>query len=195
MASEWLIVGLGNPGAHYAETRHNVGARCVARLARRHGIELRPRRLYSLGQGEIAGRPVSLARPRTFMNESGRAVAALLRQEGLPPERLLVICDDLDLPVGRLRLRPRNGHGGHNGLRSVIGELGTGGFPRLRIGIGRPQAEGRPVTDPDLVAAYVLSLPPPGEREALEEAIAVAAEALEVVIAEGLEAAMNRYNR
>jgi PTH1 family peptidyl-tRNA hydrolase len=190
----WLVVGLGNPGPRYAETRHNVGSRCVARLARRHGIELRPHRLYSLGRGTIGGAEAVLARSRVFMNESGRAVAALLRQEGLPPSRLLVVCDDLDLPLGRLRLRPRGGHGGHNGLRSVMEALGSGDFPRLRIGIGRPLREGRPVTDPELIAQYVLSLPLPQERPLLEEALELACQAIEAALAEGLEAAMNRYN-
>jgi len=195
MAVRWLVVGLGNPGAQYAETRHNVGARCVARLARRHGIDLRAKRLYSLGEGEVAGVPVALARPRLFMNESGRAVALLLQYLGLDPSRLLVVCDDLDLPLGCLRLRPAGGHGGHNGLRSVIAALGTEAFPRLRIGIGRPARDGQPVTDPEVVAAYVLSVPPPQEKAVLEEAIDRACQAIEAVLAQGLEAAMNVYNR
>ncbi|HXG41724.1 MAG TPA: aminoacyl-tRNA hydrolase [Dehalococcoidia bacterium] len=193
-ADKWVVVGLGNPGPEYAETRHNAGSRCLARLARRHGIELRPHRLYSLGRGSIGGTEVVLARSRVFMNESGKAVAALLRQERVPTARLLVVCDDLDLPLGRLRLRPRGGHGGHNGLRSVIEHLGTDDFPRLRIGIGRPVRDGRPVTDPDLVAQYVLSVPTAEERPLLEEALEAACDAIEVVLAEGLDAAMNRYN-
>ncbi len=193
-AEKWVVVGLGNPGPEYAETRHNAGSRCLARLARRHGIELRPHRLYSLGRGSIGGAEVVLARSRVFMNESGRAVAFLLRQEQVPTTRLLVVCDDLDLPLGKLRLRPRGGHGGHNGLRSVIDHLGTDDFPRLRIGIGRPVRDGHPVTDPDLVARYVLSVPTAEERPLLEQALETACDAIEVVLAEGLEAAMNRYN-
>ncbi len=193
-AEKWLLVGLGNPGPEYAETRHNVGSRCLARLARRHGIELRAHRLYSLGRGSIGGSEAVLARSRVYMNESGRAVAALLRQERVPLSRLLVVCDDLDLPLGKLRLRPGGGHGGHNGLRSIIAHLGSGDFPRLRIGIGRPLRDGRPVTDPDLVARYVLSVPTAAERPVLEEALELACDAIEVVLAEGLEAAMNRYN-
>ncbi len=195
MDVRWLVVGLGNPGPQYAETRHNVGARCVARLARGHGIDLRARRLYSLGEGEVAGVPVALARPRLFMNESGRAVALLLQHLGLEPPQLLVVCDDLDLPLGRLRLRPGGGHGGHNGLRSIIEAIGTTAFPRLRIGIGRPTCEGQPVTDPEVVAAYVLAVPPPHERALLEEAVGRACQAVETVLRQGLEAAMNLYNR
>ncbi len=195
MQPRWLLVGLGNPGPQYAETRHNAGARCVARLARHHGIELRAKRTYSLGLGDISGTPVALARPRVFMNESGRAVALLLRHLSLEPSRLLIVCDDLDLPLGHLRLRPGGGHGGHNGLRSIMEAIGTSDFARLRIGIGRPTRDGVPITEPEAVAAYVLSVPPPQERARLEEAIELACQALETVVTRGLEAAMNLYNR
>lgn len=194
-AEKWLIVGLGNPGPVYSHNRHNVGYWSVNGLARLHGIPLKARRLATLGEGAIAGVPVLLAKPRTFVNRSGHAVAALLRNFRVKPERMLVICDDLDLPAGRLRLRPGGGHGGQKGLRSIIGTIGSGGFPRLRIGIGRPLLDGEPSWDPDVVAAYVLSEPTPQELEALQAATAKAAEAVETVLREGLEAAMNRYNR
>jgi PTH1 family peptidyl-tRNA hydrolase len=122
-------------------------------------------------------------------------VAALLRNFRIKPERMLVICDDLDLPAGRLRLRPGGGHGGQKGLRSVVGTIGSGDFPRLRIGIGRPVVDGEPSWEPEVVADYVLSDPAPEETEALQAATAEAAEAAETVVREGLEAAMNRYNR
>jgi PTH1 family peptidyl-tRNA hydrolase len=194
-AQTWLIVGLGNPGPAYSHNRHNVGYWSVNRLARLHGIPLKVRRLATIGEGSIAGVPVLLAKPRTFVNRSGHAVAALLRNFRLKPEQMLVICDDLDLPVGRMRLRAGGGHGGQKGLRSVIGSIGTREFPRLRVGIGRPVADGEPSWEPDLVADYVLSDPTPEEAEALKAATAVAVEAVETLLREGLEAAMNRYNR
>jgi len=194
-AKKWLIVGLGNPGPVYSHNRHNVGYWSVNRLARLHGIPLKAQRLATIGQGSIAGVPVLLAKPRTFVNRSGHAVAALLRNFQIKPERILVICDDLDLPVGRLRLRPGGGHGGQKGLRSIIGTIGSGGFPRLRIGIGRPVVDGEPSWEPDAVAVYVLSDPTPQEAEALQDAAAEAAEAAETLLLEGLEAAMNHYNR
>lgn len=190
----WLIVGLGNPGPPYSHNRHNVGYWCLNRLARLHSIPLKARRLATLGEGEIASRPVLLAKPRTHVNRSGHAVSAALKHARLSPEHMLVICDDLDLPPGRLRLRPGGGHGGHNGLRSIIGAIGSGGFPRLRIGIGRPIVDGQPVWDPDVVAVWVLSDPPPQEAKTLQATAALAAEAAEAVLTEGLEAAMNRYN-
>ncbi len=194
-AKRWLIVGLGNPGPPYSHNRHNVGYWCVNRLGRLHGIALKARRLATLGDGDIASWPVLLAKPRTYVNRSGHAVSALLKHAGLSPQRMLVVCDDLDLPPGKLRLKARGGHGGHNGLRSIIGAIGTPDFPRLRIGIGRPLVDGQPVWDPDVVAVWVLGDPTPQEAEALQTAVALAAEAVEAVVCEGLEAAMNRYNR
>jgi PTH1 family peptidyl-tRNA hydrolase len=194
-AQRWLIVGLGNPGPAYSHNRHNVGYWSVNRLARLHGIPLKVRRLATIGEGSIAGVPVLLAKPRTFVNRSGHAVAALLRNFRLKPDRMLVICDDLDLPVGRMRLRAGGGHGGQKGLRSVIGSIGTRDFPRLRVGIGRPVVDGEPSWEPDMVADYVLNDPTPEEVEVLKAATAEAAEAVETLLREGLEAAMNRYNR
>jgi PTH1 family peptidyl-tRNA hydrolase len=191
----WLLAGLGNPGPVYSRNRHNVGYWCVNRLARLHGIPLKAKRLATIGDGSIADVPVLLTKPRTFVNRSGHAVAALLRNFKIERERMLVICDDLDLPVGKLRLRAGGGHGGQKGLRSIIGATGSGDFPRLRIGIGRPVVDGQPSRDPDAVADYVLSNPTPQEVEALQTTVAQAAEAVEAVLRDGLEAAMNRYNR
>ena len=188
-------MGLGNPGPFYSHNRHNVGYWCVNRLARLHGIPLKAKRLATTGEGAIGDVPVVLAKPRTFVNRSGSAVAALLRNFKLERERMLVVCDDLDLPVGRLRLRSGGGHGGQKGLRSIMATIGSGDFARLRVGIGRPQVDGQPTRDPEAVADYVLGDPAPRDAEALQAAVAQAAEAVETVLQDGLEAAMNRYNR
>ncbi len=194
-AEKWLIVGLGNPGRVYSHNRHNVGYWCVNRLARLHGISLKARRLAAFGEGSIHGTPVLLAKPRTMVNRSGQAVAALLRNFKIDRRNMVVVCDDLDLPVGKLRLKAGGGHGGQKGLRSVIGAIGSGDFARVRIGIGRPAVDGQPSWEPDAVAAYVLSNPTPQELDALRAAVAQAAEAVETALHEGVEAAMNRYNR
>ena len=194
-ADKWLIVGLGNPGPIYSHNRHNVGYWCVNRLARLHGIPLKARRLAATGEGAVRGTPVILAKPRTFMNRSGQAVAALLRNFKIQRSRLLVVCDDLDLPGGALRLRPGGGAGGQKGIASIIAATGGQDFLRLRIGIGRPVVNGEPTWDSDAVAVYVLSDPTPQESEALQAAVALAAEAVETLLSEGLEPAMNRFNR
>lgn len=182
-----LIVGLGNPGKEYQETRHNVGFRVVELLAQRHGIELRRQRHQAVfGEGRIAGVSVLLAKPLTYMNLSGAAVAALARYHNVTPADILVICDDVALPVGRLRLRGQGSAGGHNGLRSIIDALGTTRFPRLRIGVGAP--DGRPLVD------HVLGRFDRAEAEAIAVTLAEAADAVETFLRDGLEAAMNRYN-
>jgi PTH1 family peptidyl-tRNA hydrolase len=135
-----LIVGLGNPGKEYARNRHNAGFQCLDRLAQAYGIELRRHRFKAaFGDGRIGDRRVILAKPLTFMNESGQAVAPLSRWHKIAPENILVIHDDLDLPLGKVRLRPNGSSGGHKGINSIIAELGTRDFARLRIGIGRPE--------------------------------------------------------
>ena len=194
-AEKWLVVGLGNPGPIYSHNRHNVGYWCVNRLARLHGVPLKARRLAAFGEGSLSGAPVLLAKPRTFVNRSGRAVVALLRNFKIERQNMLVVYDDLDLPAGRLRLKPGGGPGGQKGLRSIIAAVGGDDFPRLRIGIGRPLVDGEPSWEPDAVADYVLSDPTPQEAEALKAAVIQGAEAVEAVLGEGLEAAMNRYNR
>lgn len=192
-----LVVGLGNPGEQYAHNRHNVGYWTINRLARRHGIAFDVRTAsYFLGEGVIAGRPVALAKPRTYMNRSGDAVWNLVRRLKLDdPSELLVVYDELDLPVGKVRIRTKGGPGGQKGVAHIIERLGTNEFPRIRIGIGRPVIDGQPTWDPDAVASYVLSDPPPDERALLDDGVARAVEAIEVAIAEGIEAAMNRFNR
>lgn len=190
-----LIVGLGNPGAEHARNRHNVGFWCVNRLARRARTDFaHGGRLAAVAEGVLAERRVVLAKPRTFVNESGRAVAELLKRYGLGPDALVVICDDLDREVGALRTRGQGGHGGHNGLRSIIAALRSEDFARIRIGIGRPVVHGLPSRDPEHVAAYVLSDPPASERRLLEAAVEAAEDAVQLLLAEGVERAMARFN-
>lgn len=190
-----LIIGIGNPGKDNALNRHNVGFWLVNRLARRYQIALKTHTsLVSMGEGKIERYDVVLAKPRTYVNRSGEAVAALARRYRVNPQEILVVCDSLDLPVGAMRLRPAGSHGGHKGLRSVISRLGVSGFPRIRIGIGRPLRNGEPVYDPSAIADYVLSDPPRDERALLDEAVARAIEAIGCMMTEGLETAMNRYN-
>lgn len=183
-----LIVGLGNPGRRYRGTRHNAGREVLARLAERAGIRIDEDEGFAeVGRGTIGTTRVLLARPVTYMNVSGEAVRDLRRRHRLRPEDILVIVDDIDLPLGRLRLRPGGSAGGHNGLQSVIEALGTTAFPRLRVGIGRPPAG----VDP---ADFVLTRFTPDEAPAVQASIERAAEAAEMVVTEGLPAAMNRFN-
>ncbi|RMF27929.1 MAG: aminoacyl-tRNA hydrolase [Chloroflexi bacterium] len=184
----WLIVGLGNPGRRYARHRHNVGFRCLDRLAARHGLTFdRVQHRALLALGSIADRAVVLAKPQTFMNESGRAVAPLVRAYQVPLERLLVVYDDLDLPPGTIRLRPEGGSGGHRGMRSIIEALGSQDFPRLRVGIGRPPGR----MDP---ADYVLQDLSPEEEELFDQVCDRVAEAIHCWLTEGITLAMSRYN-
>jgi len=194
-AQMWLILGLGNPGPVYSHNRHNVGYWCVNRLARLLGVQLKARPLAAYGEGMVGGQPVLLAKPRTFVNRSGQAAASLLRNFKIERQTMLVIYDELDLPLGTLRIKPGGGHGGHKGLRSIIGAVGGDDFPRIRVGIGRPVVDGEPSWDPNDVADYVLSDPTPEDAKALQDAAARACEAAETVLREGVEAAMNRYNR
>lgn len=184
-----LVVGLGNPGQEYASDRHNLGYRVVDALAARHGLGFeRHQGKLHLAVGEIAGHPVVLAKPRTFMNLSGTAVARASRQYGVRPEEILVIYDDLDLPLGRLRLRPTGGSGGHKGMRSIIDVLGTQSFARLRLGIGRPSGRKDP-------ADYVLEPFTREEEAVVAEVVQQASEAVESYLAEGIVAAMEQFNR
>ncbi len=182
-----LIVGLGNPGPQYAQTRHNVGFQVVELFARTHSFTTRKMQFNAiLITGRLDGEKIALARPLTFMNESGRAVGPLLRWHKLGLSELLVIYDDLDLPTGRIRLRPDGGSGGHHGMESIIRHLGSDRFPRLRIGVGRP-------VDRDGVN-YVLSEFLRDELPLITAAQEKAAAAIEVFITKGLTAAMNQFN-
>ena len=182
-----LIVGLGNPGARYRDTRHNVGFHCVDLLAERWGIAVNDRRrTTALGQGYRDGKPVALAKPRTFMNLSGESVAYLLARFGGRAADLIIVYDEMALPVGRIRLRARGSDAGHNGIKDIIRTVRTVDFPRLRIGIGGPGMSGS--------VDHVLGRFSEDEQPAVSAAVLRAAEAVECLLADGIDIAMNRYN-
>ena len=184
--STLVIVGLGNPGPKYAGTRHNAGFLCVDRLAERAGIALNDRRKAALlGEGRIEGKRVVLVKPRTFMNVSGEAVRYAMDRYRVRAESVLIVLDDLDLPLGRIRMRASGGSGGHNGLNSINAALGTQEYARLRIGIGRPQGE---------TVGYVLGAFTPEEAPAAEAALGRAADAAEAWLAHGVNHAMDNFN-
>ena len=185
----YLIAGLGNLGLRYAANRHNVGFLCVERLAALYNLAFDKRQKRArVAFGDIHGQRVILAKPQTFMNESGRAVVPLARFYKVQPEHLLVVYDDLDLVPGAVRMRPGGGSGGHKGIRSISEHWGGQNFSRLRIGIGRPPGR----MDP---AAYVLQDFGTEEKPLLEETLDHAVAAIEVWLREGVEAAMSQYNR
>ena len=188
-----LIAGLGNPGAKYRETLHNIGFEVIDELARRHGVKLESAPAEALiakvryASGETPVETVLLVKPLTFMNLSGRAIGELQRYFKIDVDALLVIVDDVNLPAGQLRARPGGSAGGHNGLKSIIAGLGTDGFARLRVGVGRGDAR-RDLAD------HVLSRVAGGEREALSEATQVAADAAELFMTAPIGELMNRFN-
>lgn len=187
---EWLIVGLGNPGPKYVETRHNAGWHLLDMIVRDHENfrfnEKRGRGL--IARGELAGVKTALVKPQTYMNLSGEAVAPIARFYKVPPERILVAFDDVDLPTARLRLRPKGGAGGHKGMRSIIQHLGTDEFPRLRLGIGRP-----PGRMP--VESYVLQKFKPDEWGEMQVTYQRGIEAIKTVLTDGINTAMDQFNR
>ena len=183
-----LVVGLGNPGQKYVRTRHNAGFWCVDRLAEESGITFSDRRRHAaIGEGMIAETPVALAKPRTFVNESGKAATFLLTRYRASPSDLLVIYDEMDLPPGSLRVRARGGSGGHKGMKSIIEAVGTQEIARVRIGIGRPS-----IARDDI--QHVLGTMPPDERLKADEAVERAAEAVVSILTEGIDMAMERFN-
>ena len=186
--SRYLIVGLGNPGRKYVANRHNVGYRCVEHLASMDGLSFdRRHRQASIALGPIRKRAVVLAKPLTYMNKSGHPVSSLARYYRVPMDRLLVVYDDLDLPLGTTRLRPSGGSGGHRGMKSVIKQLGSRAFSRLRIGIGRPPGR----MDP---ADYVLQDFSEDEALLLERTLEQATAAIKTWLSEGVDEAMTRFN-
>ena len=184
----WMVVGLGNPGERYQDTRHNVGFQVVDVLARSLDLKMGREECQAvLGRTRIGQSVVELVKPMTFMNLSGDAVACLLKKEGRALERTIVVYDDLALPSGELRVRPKGSHGGHNGMRSIISRTGTQEFPRVRVGI-KPE---HPIND---VSDFVLGRFGATERRVVEEAVQEAAEAIEVLIRFGIEKAMQDFN-
>lgn len=184
-----LVIGLGNPGSQYEHTRHNTGFRIVDKFAAKHGWKWSERLHRAiLATGTIGPEKVVLAKPLTFMNLSGEAVGALVRWYKVQPEDILVVCDDLDLPVGKVRLRTKGSAGGQNGLDNIIHHLHTTEFPRLRLGIGRPNnSRGDAIS-------YVLSIPGMDDRILLDTGEDKAVEAIEMVISQGLGTTMNMVN-
>lgn len=184
-----LIVGLGNPGPEYEHTRHNIGFQVIDRLSDRYRIVLGKQKFNArFGKGVINGESVLLAKPMTYMNASGEAVGALIRFYKIPADCLLVICDDLDLPTGKIRLRQKGSAGGHNGLKSIIRHLGTDCFDRIKIGIGHPPGAH------DEVVNYVLSRFPEEERPLIDDAVHRGAEAAAAASSMPFQLVMNRYN-
>jgi len=186
---EFLVVGLGNPGDEYANTPHNLGFLVMDRLAESHAIRVSRKENMSLvGLGSIGGKRVALAKPQTFMNLSGPSVRGLLERYELKPDRLVLVYDELDLPWGTLRIRPKGSAAGHNGMKSVIGSLGGDEIARVRLGIhpGHSIGEG---------AKFVLAPFKRAQKQEVEDAVARAAEAVESILAEGVEKSMAIFNR
>lgn len=185
----YLIVGLGNPGAEYAHTRHNLGFKVIAELAaRRQIVTFKEKSNSHITETNLENHRVILVQPQTFMNNSGPAVRGLLEWFKIPPGHLILIYDDVDLPAGELRLREKGNAGGHHGVESVIESLRTTQFSRIRIGIGRPDLSGD-------ISDYVLQKISAAEQEVLAEAVSRAADAVAAIVREGIAKAMNEFNK
>ena len=186
--ADLLVVGLGNPGDEYRGSRHNLGAEVVELLAKRHGGRVRKRKERALvDEVTIDGRRVALAIPLTYVNDSGHAVGALVRRFGVDPEQLVVVHDELDLPVAELKVKSGGGLAGHNGLRSIVAHLHTQDFQRVRIGVGKPVSKERG-------ADHVLNRFSKRERTEVDVTVEQAADAVETIVRDGVDAAMNRFN-
>jgi PTH1 family peptidyl-tRNA hydrolase len=190
MENTYLIVGLGNPGAEYAKTRHNAGFRVVERLAGRWGATWAQEKDFvaRLAKAEVGGSRVLLCQPQTYMNASGEAVGPIRRYHRLPLARVLVVVDDADLPLGEIRMRPKGSSGGHHGLESVEAHLGSDAYARLRIGIGRRADGGRQIRD------YVLGRVSPAEAGVMEKVLDRAVSQIECWLAHGIQRAMSEFN-
>jgi len=187
-SADLLVVGLGNPGEEYSKTRHNVGAEVVEILARRHGGKLRKQKERSLtDEVNVGGKRMALAIPLTYMNLSGEAVAPLMRRYGVEPSQLVVVQDEMDFELGRLQVKNGGGLAGHNGLKSIVAHLHTQDFVRIRIGIGKPPGQRQG-------ADHVLRRFSKTERKEIDVTLEQAADAVELVLAVGVEVAMNRVN-
>ena len=187
--AEWLIVGLGNPGDQYENTRHNVGFRALDELAETANVSVQKLKYKALtNTATVSGCKVLLMKPVTYMNLSGEAVGEAARFFKIPPERVIVLSDDTSLPVGKLRIRKSGSAGGHNGLKSIIQHLGTDAFPRVKIGVGE-----KPHPDYDM-ADWVLGKFPPADKKVIDEMVQKAAKAVEYYIKDGPEKAMGKFN-
>ena len=187
---QWLAVFLGNPGQKYAGTRHNAGFLACDALARSESLRVDRLRFRALtAKWELPdGQSVLVMKPQTFMNNSGEAVGQAARFYKLPADHVLVVADDISLPLGRLRVRTKGSAGGHNGLKSIIAHLGTDAFPRIKIGVGAPGGGGQEQID------WVLGVPQGDDRTAIGEALFRAADAVEVILKDGFDKAMNQFN-
>ena len=184
----WLIIGLGNPGKRYRLTKHNVGFRVVERFAEKKGIKLK-RRLgkVQVGEGRIGAERIVIAKPLTYMNRSGVVVKKFIGELGIPLDHLLVVHDDLDMESGRIKIKEGGGHGGHKGVSSIIEQLGSSDFLRVKVGIDKPQT-------PEEGVDYVLSLFDNEQLPLIEESMEQASEAIEAIIVSGKDKAMSKYN-
>ena len=188
-AVDWLIVGLGNPGQKYEHTRHNMGFLTVDLLAEKAGVKLNKvkfKAAYNILN--FAGCKCLVMKPQTYMNLSGEAVREAVQFYKVPPDHVLVIYDDVSLPVGKLRVRPTGSAGGHNGIKNIIAHLGTQDFPRVKIGVGAPEGGGAEMVD------WVIGAPSQAERKVLVESFEKAIQAAECIIAHGCQQAMNQFN-
>ncbi len=183
----WIIAGLGNPGRRYRKTRHNLGFEVVDLLAKILNLSFFERDEYTESEGVYRDIKLVLVKPLTYMNLSGIAIRKVLKEKKVPPERLIVIHDDLDLPPGRIKIKKGGSSGGHKGIKSIIEHISTGDFIRIKVGIGRPV--GAPLE------GYVLEKIPSEERTLIEEAVQKAADAALCIITDGLEKTMSRFNR
>lgn len=185
----WLVVGLGNPGTQYESTRHNMGFLAVDKLAQEENFRFSKLRFKAwTATWEVGGQKVLVMKPQTYMNLSGESVGEAARFYKIPPEHVLVISDDIDLPAGRLRIRPGGSAGGHNGLKNIIQHLGTDKFPRIKVGVGSPRPGEHDMVD------WVMGNPMGEDRTAAEDALDRAGEAAKTLITEGIDRAMNRFN-
>ena len=185
----WLVVGLGNPGSKYESTRHNMGFLAVDMLAEKEKFKFNKLRFKAwTATWELGGEKVLVMKPQTYMNLSGESVGEAARFYKIPPEHVLVISDDIALPTGKLRIRSGGSAGGHNGLKNIIQHLGSDKFPRIKVGVGSPQQAGYEVVD------WVIGKPMGDDQKVLLEALGKAADAVSVVIAQGPDRAMNRFN-
>lgn len=185
----WLVVGLGNPGTQYESTRHNMGFLAVDKLAQEENFRFSKLRFKAwTATWEVGGQKVLVMKPQTYMNLSGESVGEAARFYKIPPEHVLVISDDIDLPAGRLRIRPGGSAGGHNGLKNIIQHLGTDRFPRIKVGVGSPRPGEHDMVD------WVMGKPMGEDRTAVEDALDRAGDAAKTLITEGIDRAMNRFN-